>query len=451
MSSRRSTRKRKAQPATTDVSSSWYVGYAEDGESVEAIMQKFQELDRMQRELATQESACAATPALPAKVEIPDEITPCDDPAGSAEMAQVVADATGDEAAFAVEDRDQAGFTQEQLEELFKRTSGFTVKQAAMNLDPEDLDDMELWRLEMEGLEDDDWAEQDDAQFVDDDFWGDGAGELSSGNRKAVRVARVRSVAGSRNKLDRESLIAKYKVMQIQMQDRHGNYFVMKKRICAVDPTLPTYVRIPPVPIPRAWVKFIAPYSAPNPKLEGCRYHEQDVLTFNLKSLGNRFQAVHMDPPLLLPGEESTPGKISVDQLSKLDIPSIIPCGFLFIWAEKELTPHILRVTHAWGFRYVENFAWIKRERNNRIAQQASRYFNKSKMTCFIFRKEQKTGDVELRHQRSPDCEFDFIKPPRPGQTTEEKPEFIYNVIETLLPQAVYTPTNPKGDRMLDL
>lgn len=35
-------------------SAAWYVGYAEDGESVEAIMKKFEELERMQQELAAQ-------------------------------------------------------------------------------------------------------------------------------------------------------------------------------------------------------------------------------------------------------------------------------------------------------------------------------------------------------------------------------------------------------------
>lgn len=29
-----------------------------------------------------------------------------------------------------------------------------------MNLNPDDLDDVELWRLEMDGMDDDDWAEE---------------------------------------------------------------------------------------------------------------------------------------------------------------------------------------------------------------------------------------------------------------------------------------------------
>ncbi|KNC98777.1 uncharacterized protein SPPG_05756 [Spizellomyces punctatus DAOM BR117] len=434
MSSRRSTRKRKCN--TADISSSWYVGYAEDGESVEAIMQKFQELERMQQELAAQGSSTPVSAPTPEASSVFASGTNSD---ADADMARAIALQEGQE---------ESTFTQAQLEELFKRTSCFTVKQATLDLDPDDLDELELWRLEMEGGDDDDWEENDN-HILDDDMWDDEFGPARSG-RRGERIPRARS-GGLRSKLDRESLIAKYKVMQIQMQDRNGNFFVMKKRVCTVDPRLPTYIRIPPVPIPRSWVKLITSYAPPSGDIEGCRYFEDDILHFNMKPLGNRFQVVHMNPPFLMPDEEPTSGKISMKQFEKLDIPAIIPFGFLFIWAEKELTPDILRATQSWGFRYVENFAWIKRERSNKIARQSSRYFNKSKTTCLILRKERKEGDVELRHQRSPDCEFDFIKPKLPEDLTEEKPNFVYDVIETLLPQAVYGPANQNGDRMLDL
>ena len=34
---------------------------------------------------------------------------------------------------------------------------------------------------------------------------------------------------------------------------------------------------------------------------------------------------------------------------------------------------------------------------------------------------------------------------------TEAKPRIVYEIIETLLPQAVYSETNNKGDRLLEL
>ncbi|KAI9102543.1 hypothetical protein DFS34DRAFT_591178 [Phlyctochytrium arcticum] len=445
MSTRKSGRKRKSQAA--DISSSWYVGYAEDGESVEAIMAKFNELERMQEELAATDPsiACGSKDTPSVQVSGTAMASTGNTLSEDAELARVLA----------MQENPVNGsvstFTQAQLEELFKRTSGFTVKQAALDVDIDDIDDLELWRLEMQGYDGAEWADEEDDNLylATDDIWDDEFGPPRP-TRRADRIPRVKS-GDRRSRLDRASIIAKYKVMQIQMQDRNGNFFVMKKRVCTVDPLLPTYIRIPPVPVSRSWVKIIKPFATLTKRVEGCRYFETPVMEYNLKSLGDRFQVIHMDPPLLLPGESPTPNKISVADLGSLDIPSILPVGFLFIWVEKELIPQILKITQKWGFRYVENFAWIKRECNNRIAQQASQYFNKSKTTCLIFRKERKDGDVEMRHQRSPDCEFDFLKPKLPGQLTEEKPEFIYDVIETLLPQAVYRTGNTEGDRMLDL
>ena len=60
-------------------------------------------------------------------------------------------------------------------------------------------------------------------------------------------------------------------------------------------------------------------------------------------------------------------------------------------------------------------------------------------------------GEIELRHQRNPDCVFDFVKPRAEGELTCEKPAFIYEVIETLLPQAVFSKDNASGDGLLEL
>lgn len=140
------------------------------------------------------------------------------------------------------------------------------------------------------------------------------------------------------------------------------------------------------------------------------------------------------------------------------------------MWIEKEWLREIIRVTKEWGFKYVENFCWIKKNVNNRIALQPGKLFNKSKLSLLIFRIG---GDVDLRHQRSPDCVFDFVQPIEPGkrrnkktkntstnlrslfsvgEVSERKPDFLYQVIETMLPGAVYHPeNNPEGNKLLEL
>jgi hypothetical protein len=92
-------------------SNAHYVGYVEDGESVEAIMKKFEELERIQQEFSS-------------KVEIKEE---------EEEKVQP----------------EEKNFTLEQLEEVFKRTSSFTVKSATIDTTfVDDLDALDLWQVE---------------------------------------------------------------------------------------------------------------------------------------------------------------------------------------------------------------------------------------------------------------------------------------------------------------
>ncbi|KAI9203741.1 uncharacterized protein BJ171DRAFT_568837 [Polychytrium aggregatum] len=243
--------------------------------------------------------------------------------------------------------------------------------------------------------------------------------------------------------IDREIMINRYRSLANEIQERTATVYIAKKPPPTIDPTLPTYIRIPAAPVSRAWLKTIEPFEHSQQPLCRSRHLEADILNMDLKSLGNSFQAVHMDPPLTLKrgGEK---GKVTPEQLCSIDIPSIIKVGFIFVWVEKEFTPVILRICQSWGFRYVENFAWIKKYVNNKIARQPYKYFCKSKTTCLIFRKE---GEIEMRHQRNPDCEFDFIKPETPGDPREQKPPYIYTVIETLLPEA----SRGDGDKLLEL
>ncbi|KAJ2536633.1 hypothetical protein IWW35_006653, partial [Coemansia sp. RSA 1878] len=58
-------------------------------------------------------------------------------------------------------------------------------------------------------------------------------------------------------------------------------------------------------------------------------------------------------------------------------------------------------------------------------------------------------GSLEMRHQRSPDSVFDFMKPRMADDLNDRKPEFAYTVIETLLPLALCTEEQPDPDRLL--
>ncbi|CAJ0760569.1 22571_t:CDS:2 [Entrophospora sp. SA101] len=289
MSDRPVRRRRQRNPYLSTASNAFFVGYVEDDEPVEAIMKKFEELEKIQQEIA----------------------------------------ATKPENLINDDNVEEEPLTEEQLEEVFKRTSTFTVKSATLAPNVDDFEDIELWRIEMENSIEE-YYEEDDYMAVDDDFW---------------------------------------------------------------DEDLPTYIKIPAAPIQSSWAHSIIFSDESVKEVSSSRYFEKDILSMDLKKLGTNFQAVYIDPPLLLPGENPSPGKITVEQLGKLNVTAVVPKGFLFIWVEKEFIPDIVQIAENWKFRYVENFYML----------------------------------------------------------TEAKPRVVYEIIETLLPQAAYSETNNKGDRLLEL
>jgi N6-adenosine-specific RNA methylase IME4 len=148
---------------------------------------------------------------------------------------------------------------------------------------------------------------------------------------------------------------------------------------------------------------------------------------------------------------------VTAEQFRKLRINDrVIPKGLIFVWAPKELIPQTVKTMSGWGFLYVENLVWVKKSVNNKIVTQPYKYFARSKESLLIFRKfcrgneshpsSKKDWHLELRHQRNPDVIFDFLRSKSHGVLVdEEKPEFTYNIIETLLPDANYDAALGRG------
>jgi hypothetical protein len=81
----------------------------------------------------------------------------------------------------------------------------------------------------------------------DDDFWDMEFGEARHKKRmRRVVPAPVREkIAGGRRGIDRESIIAKYKIMQVRVQDRNGNFFMVKKKVRSVSPVSSRFLGMP--------------------------------------------------------------------------------------------------------------------------------------------------------------------------------------------------------------
>ncbi|KAJ2799635.1 hypothetical protein H4R21_003482 [Coemansia helicoidea] len=460
-------------PRLPGCSNQYYVGYVEDDESVDAIMKKFEELERIEKEFSAKKGAAtegAGAPAASASTEVSSASQADGAPAGDATASGGDGSGSGDGAAASQRAAQAAGgesgMSAELLEEVFKRTSAFTVRGAMMDdFDLEAMDDIELWEAEASDGVLAEWEEEEDyiTLHLDDDALDDEFGVV------APRRRYQRLDAGKRSgpKLSsRDQIIQRYKYMQVRIQDQHGHTFFVRRKVNAVDPSMPTYVRIPPNPIPRSWVKHIRPLAADaestpctflsgvlqpkaEPRWARC-IDTEATLGYDYSTFGRTFQCVYMDPPLLLPGEESRPGYFEIAALGAVPVGKLlVPGGFLFAWCEKELLPEMCEMAEQqWGLKYVENFCWVLHQTNNHIARLESAYFRRSKVTLLIFRRP---GDLEMRHQRSPDSVFDFIKPRVPGDLNDRKPDFAYTVIETLLPRALCSEDEPEPDRLLQL
>ncbi|KAI7834852.1 hypothetical protein BX661DRAFT_175648 [Kickxella alabastrina] len=465
---------RRRRRPKTDVSNQYYVGYVEDDESVDAIMKKFEELERIEQEFSAKkkgvaEASGSSMPGTPGSI--------ANGTAANAALGSEAADTdtkskegtTGTDSELADAESmtgEEGGMTMELLEEVFKRTSAFTVRGAMIDaLDLEVMDDVELWEAEAGNAIPLEWEEEEDyiTLHLDDDALDDEFGVLVSRRRMPKREPAKRTGAKLSS---RDQIIQRYKYMQVRIQDRHGHTFFVSRKVNAVDPSLPTYVRIPPAPISRSWVKHIRPLadtaeSTPYSVISGIlipksepkwarRLETDDTLSFDFSIFGCTLQCVYMDPPLLLPNEQPRPGYFDISRLRVIPVHKmLVPGAFLFTWCEKELLPDMCEIAEKeWGLKYVENFCWVRQLTNNHIARLPSDYFCRSKVTLMIFRKG---GDLEMRHQRSPDSVFDFVKPRMPGDLNDRKPDFSYTVIETLLPRALCTPELPDPDRLVQL
>ncbi|KAJ2663417.1 hypothetical protein IWW48_001300 [Coemansia sp. RSA 1200] len=454
--------RRRRQPKAK-ASNQYYVGYVEDDESVDAIMKKFEELERIEKEFSTRKKP-DAEPGTSAGSQKPGSSAEVGSEEGTSRKASnenVASTATDEEIAAALQNsvdyvgkpRGEEGMSMELLEEVFKRTSAFTVRGAMMDdLDFEVMDDIELWQAEAGGDIPSEWEEEEDyiTLNLDDDALDDEFGVVLPRRRYAKRDSSKRSTGPRLT--SRDQIIQRYKYMQVRVQDRHGHTFFVSRKVNAVDPSMPTYVRIPPNPIPRSWVKHIRPLvadaeSTPKSVVSGVLIpktepkwsrliHTDATLGFDFSIFSPTFQCIYMDPPLLLPGEDPKPGYFDISKLVAIPVKGLLaPGSFLFTWCEKELIVDMCEMAEDnWGLKYVENFCWVRQQTNNQIQRLPSNYFCRSKVTLLIFRRE---GDLEIRHQRSPDSMFDFVKPRMPGSLNDRKPEFAYTVIETLLPRAI--------------
>jgi len=429
---------------------SLFVGYVEDGETIEMIMKKFEKLEEITKKKEEETS------------EEMDKTNP------------------------------SGGLDEETLAQVFKETSAFTVKSASRELYNDGMEDF------AEYYEDDGWdwgdvmtAQNDegDTMFLigdgtDDDLWEEVFGSKKSKQRRSQ---------GRKARGDRSRNADSAGVTQIAfVSDMHLRFITGLKKIRKVDPNAIVYQKIPNE-IPSSWAKPIRPY-VPNDAVNVHTAWRPDAITLAEETFSHSketpenaehytvssmlkdnwfeqvqerapFEGIVLSPPwrnARMPLQDDVESKstnndlehgIEPEDLAQLNLerPGMVRSGFLYIWTPKHLILRVLRALEKMNFHYVENAVYVKQHVRNELWCEPSRYFRQSKETLLICRRGKKhpvSGKiswerVEIRHQRTSDVHFEFTsmnkESNRPGVHAMPH-SYVHNMVETMLPHGRFNP-----------
>lgn len=169
-----------------------------------------------------------------------------------------------------------------------------------------------------------------------------------------------------------------------------------------------------------------------------------DICTFGFDScpeLQCSFDVILMDPPWQLAGQQPTRGvalayrQLADRDIEALPIPLLSTTGLLFIWTINAKFATALKLMRKWGYRYVQDVAWVKRTVNRRLAKCHGYYLQHAKETCLVGFKGGGGGDSVPEHWQLGQGS-DVIYTERRGQS--QKPQELYEMIERIIPGGRY-------------
>jgi mRNA (2'-O-methyladenosine-N6-)-methyltransferase len=163
-----------------------------------------------------------------------------------------------------------------------------------------------------------------------------------------------------------------------------------------------------------------------------------DVRSFDWQALSRQvqFDVIIMDPPWQLAGSAPTRGvalgykQLHNKDIEKIPVPLLQKNGFLFIWVINARYAFALDLMEKWGYRFVDDIAWVKATVNRRMAKGHGFYLQHAKETCLVGLKGEDPPNMQGNR-----CS-DVIFSERRGQS--QKPEEIYHIIESLVPSGRY-------------
>lgn len=171
---------------------------------------------------------------------------------------------------------------------------------------------------------------------------------------------------------------------------------------------------------------------------EHCIPIRADVRYFDWQALANvvQFDVIMMDPPWQLASAKPTRGvTIGYKQLNDRHIEEMKidllqrNGGFLFIWVINAKYAKTLQTIRRWGYRFVDDIAWVKSTNRRRMAKGHGHYLQHAKEHCLVAIKGQPSYNRNVQLS-------DVIFAERRGQS--QKPEQLYEHIEQLVPNGRY-------------
>jgi len=296
--------------------------------------------------------------------------------------------------------------TDDQLLQVFKQTSMFNVKTALQhNAVLAEIDDVLGLTSDRYG-EDDIISDDEDmlrSFWSDDEDWDDGvARRKKKGGR--LRVGRQRSITAPKI---RHRVVTAY---------NPSTQALVRKKVKVVDPNEIQYIRLPVPPLPLSWGRTIAPYGLEQGPMEDVTIEQDGDIAEAVLVNAAWYRGYSLDE--------------AMQRISRVSFEKIVPYGFVFVWTPKELVHPVCKLMQNQGYGYIENLTWVWMQPNNTIAEVDSQYIGRSHLTLYMFRAVERSKNIELRHQRSPDVVFDYQK------DGHKCPIETYVYLETLLPQS---------------
>ena len=169
-----------------------------------------------------------------------------------------------------------------------------------------------------------------------------------------------------------------------------------------------------------------------------------DVRSFDWAALARltKFDVITIDPPWNLAGPAPSRGvaisyhRLGDPVISSLPIPALQDKGYLLLWYINSRQDVAMALMDHWGYTVVNVIVWVKHTVNRRLAKGHGYYLQHAKEMCLVARKGPPPDAPTPGSSHTPGPMHNVIFSMRRGQS--QKPEEIYELCETLVPNGRY-------------